>query len=47
MTNLELTKDIVIAMINNNFFSVSDNYSTDVANACETIYNKLEELRLK
>lgn len=47
MNSLEITKDIIVAMLNNKTLNVSDDYATNVANAYEIIFNKVEELRNK
>ena len=45
MSNAEIAKDIVVAMINNKSFdSVNSNFSDSITTAYENIYNKIKEL---
>ena len=45
MNNLEITKDIIVAMINNQTINVNSNdCATSIANAYEIVFNKVNEL---
>ena len=48
MNNLEIAKDIIVAMINNQIVNVnSDDCATSIANAYEIVFNKINELYKK
>ncbi len=45
MSNAEIAKDIVVAMINNKCFDVvGSNYTNSITTTYETIYHKVVEL---